>query len=215
MTTFEVCNRMFALLLVRQESKEEVAGALSISERTLGYIYRQDYTPDLELAHRISDYFGLPLDHVFWRYPPRVFPNAPSPLATVPVESAALGELQLCLWKHRDWVTRAGRSQGPYDALDLTPTQQRADWYLASSVEDARHNQPLPPSYVDGASLSYARMRLQSAVADEIAPLTGTTGGRLLASGLNRSVEIIHEAGLLNAKNAEAMILAVNQDSGR
>lgn len=80
MTTINVRNRLFALLPGREKTKGVVAHDLGICERTLDYIRCQDYTPDLALAHKISDYFGLPLDHVFWRYPPRIFPNAQSPL---------------------------------------------------------------------------------------------------------------------------------------
>ena len=210
MIEIKVHNRIFALLLARQQTKEEVADSLGVNAQTLGYIYRQDYTPDLELAHRISDYFGLPLDHVFWRYPPRIFPDAKSPLATIPVESAALGELQLYLWNCLNWLDRAARSLGPFDALSLTETIGRMNQYLTGSVKDAHHHLPLSPDYFDGVGLFNVRIRLQSKVADEIATLAGTSGEQLLHKGLNRSVELSRKAGLVNAKSAEELVLVAD-----
>ena len=210
MIEIKVHNRIFALLLARQQTKEEVADSLCVNAQTLGYIYRQDFTPDLELAHKISDYFGLPLDHVFWRYPPRIFPDAKSPLATIPVESAALGELQLCLWDCRNWLDKVQDSLGPFDALSLVETIGRMDQYLTDSVEDAHHQRPLSPGYFDGVGLFDARMRLQSKVADEIATLAGTSGEQLLHKGLNRSVELCHQAGLMNNENAEELVLVAD-----
>ena len=207
MIEIKVHNRIFALLLARQKTKEEVADSLGVGARTLGYIYRQDYTPDLELAHKISDYFGLPLDHLFWRYPPRTFPDADSPLATVPVESTALGELQLCLWNCLSWLDKAQGSLGPYDALSLTDTIGRMNQYLIGSVEDAHHHRSLSSVNFERLDLFNARMRLQSEVVDEIATLAGTSGEELLYRGLSRSVKVADKAHLMNARSAAELVL--------
>jgi putative transcriptional regulator len=62
---FKVYNRVKVLRQELDLSRQELADALNIGYRTLGYIERQDYTPSLELAWRISRFFDLPLDAVF------------------------------------------------------------------------------------------------------------------------------------------------------
>ena len=62
---FRVYNRVKVLRQELDLSRQELADALGIGYRTLGYIERQDYTPSLELAWRISAFFDLPLDAVF------------------------------------------------------------------------------------------------------------------------------------------------------
>lgn len=46
-------------------TREEMADALGINHRTLGYMEREDYVPKLELAWRVSRFFDLPVDAVF------------------------------------------------------------------------------------------------------------------------------------------------------
>ena len=62
---FRVYNRVKVLRQELDLSRHELADALGIGYRTLGYIERQDYTPSLELAWRISRFFDLPLEAVF------------------------------------------------------------------------------------------------------------------------------------------------------
>jgi len=62
---FRVYNRVKVLRQELDLSRQELADALGIGYRTLGYIERQDYTPSLELAWRISRFFELPLEAVF------------------------------------------------------------------------------------------------------------------------------------------------------
>jgi len=62
---FRVYNRVKVLRQELDLSRQELANALGIGYRTLGYIERQDYTPSLELAWRISRFFELPLEAVF------------------------------------------------------------------------------------------------------------------------------------------------------
>jgi len=50
-------------------SRQQLADALGINYQTVGYLERGDYNPSLELAFRISEYFGLPLEAVFSRQP--------------------------------------------------------------------------------------------------------------------------------------------------
>ncbi len=64
-----VYNRVRVLRQERGISREEMAEALGVKPRTIGYIEREQYEPLLSLAWRISDFFGLPQDAVFSREP--------------------------------------------------------------------------------------------------------------------------------------------------
>ncbi len=65
----KIYNRVRLLRQDRGLSRRELADALGINHRTLGYIERQDYRLSLELAFRISNFFDLPLDAVFSQEP--------------------------------------------------------------------------------------------------------------------------------------------------
>ena len=73
-----VYNRVRLLRQDRGLSRKEMADALGINHRTLGYVERQDYRISLELAFRISNFFGLPLETVFAQEP---FPTLSEQLA--------------------------------------------------------------------------------------------------------------------------------------
>lgn len=62
-------NRLKVLRAERGMSRQELAEVLSINYQTVGYIERGDYNPSLELAFRISELFGLPIEAVFSREP--------------------------------------------------------------------------------------------------------------------------------------------------
>jgi len=62
-------NRIAVLRAERRLSRQQLADALDINVQTVGYLERGDYNPSLELAFRISEYFGLPLEAVFSRQP--------------------------------------------------------------------------------------------------------------------------------------------------
>jgi putative transcriptional regulator len=42
-----------------------------VSYQTIGYMERGDYNPSLELAFRVAEYFGLPIEAIFARAPLR------------------------------------------------------------------------------------------------------------------------------------------------
>ena len=50
-------------------SRQDLAEVLGINYQTVGYIERGDYNPSLELAFRIGELFGLPIEAVFSREP--------------------------------------------------------------------------------------------------------------------------------------------------
>ena len=62
-------NRITVLRAERGLSRQQLADALGINYQTVGYLERGDYNPSLELAFRIAEYFGLPLEAVFSRQP--------------------------------------------------------------------------------------------------------------------------------------------------
>lgn len=55
--------------MARGLSRQELADQLEINFQTVGYLERGDYNPSLELAFRISEFFGVPIETVFSRSP--------------------------------------------------------------------------------------------------------------------------------------------------
>ncbi len=64
-----IYNHIAFLRANRQIARQDMALALGISPQELGYIERGNIIPSLELALRISEYFGVPLEDVFSRTP--------------------------------------------------------------------------------------------------------------------------------------------------
>jgi DNA-binding XRE family transcriptional regulator len=62
-------NRIPVLRAERGLSRSDLADALDINAQTVGYLERGDFNPSLELALRISEYFGLPIEAIFSRKP--------------------------------------------------------------------------------------------------------------------------------------------------
>jgi putative transcriptional regulator len=60
-------NRIAVLRAERGLTRSDLARALDINYQTVGYIERGDFNPSLELAFRISEFFGLPIEAVFSR----------------------------------------------------------------------------------------------------------------------------------------------------
>ena len=58
-------NRLSTLRAERGLSRRDLAEALDVNGQTIGYLERGDYSPSLELAFRLSDYFGLPIELIF------------------------------------------------------------------------------------------------------------------------------------------------------
>ena len=82
-------NRIGVFRAERGLSRSALANALDINYQTVGYIERGDFNPSLELAFRISEYFGLPIEAVFSRQPFRplseqLYGNRNSPQASNP-----------------------------------------------------------------------------------------------------------------------------------
>ncbi|MEE6272593.1 helix-turn-helix transcriptional regulator [Georgenia sp. MJ206] len=60
-----VHNRIAMLRAERGVSRRDLAEALEVHYQTIGYLERGEYSPSLELALRIAEYFEVPLEVVF------------------------------------------------------------------------------------------------------------------------------------------------------
>lgn len=62
-------NRLAVLRAERDLSRQELAEAIGVNFQTIGYLERGDYSPSLDLAFRLSEYFDLPIEAIFAREP--------------------------------------------------------------------------------------------------------------------------------------------------
>lgn len=62
-------NRIAVLRTERGLSRQELASAIGVNYQTIGYLERGDYSPSLDLAFRISEFFSIPVEAVFSRQP--------------------------------------------------------------------------------------------------------------------------------------------------
>lgn len=58
-------NRLAVLRAERRMSRVELAQAVGVNYQTIGYLERGDYSPSLDLALRLSEVFGLPVEAIF------------------------------------------------------------------------------------------------------------------------------------------------------
>jgi len=61
----QLYNRIAVLRKERGVSRKELAERIGVNFQTVGYLERADYNPSLDLAFRISEFFGLPVDFIF------------------------------------------------------------------------------------------------------------------------------------------------------
>ena len=61
----KIYNRIAVLRKERGVSRKELAERIGVNYQTVGYLEREEYNPSLDLALRISDYFGLPVEFIF------------------------------------------------------------------------------------------------------------------------------------------------------
>lgn len=60
-----IYNRLSVLRAERELSRQELADAVGVNYQTVGYLERGDYNPSLELAFKLSEFFGLPIEVIF------------------------------------------------------------------------------------------------------------------------------------------------------
>jgi len=65
MESRKLYNRISVLRKERNISRKELAESISVNIQTVGYLEREEYNPSLDLAFKISEYFGLPVELVF------------------------------------------------------------------------------------------------------------------------------------------------------
>lgn len=71
MNQLPLYNRLKVLRVERGMSRQQLAEVLEVNYQTVGYVERGDYNPSLELAFRMGEYFGLPIEAIFSREPLR------------------------------------------------------------------------------------------------------------------------------------------------
>ncbi|MGV0745126.1 helix-turn-helix transcriptional regulator [Mycolicibacterium sp. XJ870] len=62
-------NRIGVLRAERRMTRAELATLINVNPQTVGALERGDHCPSLDLAFRICDVFGLPVEAVFSREP--------------------------------------------------------------------------------------------------------------------------------------------------
>jgi len=74
-------NRLAVLRAERSLSRQQLADAIGVNYQTIGYLERGDYSPSLDLALRLAEFFDLPIEAIFAREPFRpTSASRPSPL---------------------------------------------------------------------------------------------------------------------------------------
>ncbi len=68
-TEVRLYNRIAVLRAERSLSRQSVADAIGVNYQTIGYIERGDYSPSLDLAFKLSELFGVPVEMIFSRLP--------------------------------------------------------------------------------------------------------------------------------------------------
>ena len=64
-----IYNRIAMLRAERGISRRDLADALGVHYQTIGYLERGEYNPSLDLALRVAEYFGIPVEAIFSRQP--------------------------------------------------------------------------------------------------------------------------------------------------
>ena len=58
-------NRMEEIRKARDVNQEELAKALGVSRQTISSLENGRYNPSIELAYKLSKYFGMTIEEVF------------------------------------------------------------------------------------------------------------------------------------------------------
>ena len=65
MKSRKIYNRIAVLRQERDISRKDLAEKIGVNFQTVGYLEREEYNPSLDLAFRICEFFGLPVEMVF------------------------------------------------------------------------------------------------------------------------------------------------------
>ena len=61
----KIYNRIQVFRNERDLSRQDLADIVGVNYQTIGYLEREEYNPSLDLAFRIAEVFGLPVEMVF------------------------------------------------------------------------------------------------------------------------------------------------------
>jgi len=61
----KIYNRIAVLRQEQGISRKQLAEVIGVNFQTVGYLEREAYNPSLDLALRISEHFGFPVEFVF------------------------------------------------------------------------------------------------------------------------------------------------------
>ena len=65
MESRKLYNRISVLRNERNISRKVLADKIGVNFQTVGYLEREEYNPSLDLAFKICEYFGMPVDLIF------------------------------------------------------------------------------------------------------------------------------------------------------
>jgi len=65
MKSRKLYNRISVLRKEKNVSRQELADVIGVNFQTIGYLEREEYNPSLDLAFKISEFFGLPIEIIF------------------------------------------------------------------------------------------------------------------------------------------------------
>ena len=65
MNSRKLYNRILILRKEKNISRQDLADIVGVNFQTIGYLEREEYNPSLDLAFKISEYFGLPIELIF------------------------------------------------------------------------------------------------------------------------------------------------------
>jgi len=65
MKSRKIYNRILVLRKERNITRQKLAEEIGVNFQTIGYLEREEYNPSLDLAIKLSEYFGLPVEFIF------------------------------------------------------------------------------------------------------------------------------------------------------
>ena len=60
-----IYNRIAVMRTERRLSRKDLAAEVGVNYQTVGYLERGEYSPSLELALKLSEYFDVPIEFLF------------------------------------------------------------------------------------------------------------------------------------------------------
>ena len=103
-------NRLAVLRAERNLSRLQLADAIGVNFQTIGYLERGDYSPSLELAFRLAEYFDLPIEAIFARKPFAPLSRDILVLRGAPVSTMAAPAADIPDVTWRDAITPSSRA---------------------------------------------------------------------------------------------------------